>query len=155
MDQCREGDAVGPVIAGADVRRTDRRCGDRIWDPDRDRAPALAVKSARVFDERLQLERTALAWQRTLLSLAVASLAVGRGLEPVIGPASWAVASVGLGVTVTMFVVTRRTYLQVHQHLTTIDAHSLPHGAHLITSAAAVNVVAGLSALAFVLHKRS
>jgi Domain of unknown function (DUF202) len=115
----------------------------------------LAVIRERVFDEGLQLERTALAWQRTLLSLAVASLAVGRGLELIIGPASWAVAAVGLGVTVTMFVVTRRKYLQVHQHLTTIDADSLPHGGRLITSAAAVSVAAGLSALAFVIHQAS
>lgn len=115
----------------------------------------MAVISERVLDEGLQLERTALAWQRTLLSLAVASLAVGRGLELVIGSASWAIAAVGLGVTVIMFVVTRRKYLQVHHHLTTVDADSLPHCGPLITGAAAVSVVAGLSALAFVIHQAS
>ncbi len=115
----------------------------------------MAVTSESVFDEGLQLERTALSWQRTLLSLAVASLAVGRGLELVIGPTSWVVAGLGLAVTVTMFVVTRRKYLQAHRHLTTVDADSLPHGGRLIMGAAAVSVVAGLSALAFVIHQVS
>lgn len=108
-----------------------------------------------VFDEGLQLERTALSWQRTLLSLAVASLAVGRGLELVIGPTSWVVAAVGLAVTTIMFVVTRRWYLQAHRHLMTVDAASLPHGGRLVTGAAAISVVAGLSALAFVIHQAS
>jgi len=106
-----------------------------------------------VFDQGLQLERTALSWQRTLLALIVASLAVGRGLELVIGPASWVVAAVGVGVGVILFVVTRRRYLQAHRHLTTVDADSLPHGGWLITGAAIISVVAGLSALAFVIHQ--
>lgn len=113
----------------------------------------MAVTSERVFDEGLQLERTALAWQRTLLSLAVASLAVGRGLEPIIGPASGVVAAAGLGSTITLFVVTRRNYAQAHRHLTTITADSLPHGGGLIASAAVISVVAGISALAFVIHQ--
>lgn len=107
------------------------------------------MNDERVFDEGLQLERTALSWQRTLLALAVASLAVGRGLELVIGPASWVVA---VTVTVVMFVVTRRKYLRAHRHLTTIDPDSLPRGGLVITGAAALSLVAGLSALAFLLH---
>ena len=113
------------------------------------------MTSERVFDEALQLERTALSWQRTLISLAVASLAVGRGLELVIGPASWVIASSGLGMTVTMFVVTRRKYRQAHEHLTMVDAESLPRGGRLIASAAVASIVAGLSALAFVIHQVS
>jgi putative membrane protein len=115
----------------------------------------MAVTGESVFDEGLQLERTALSWQRTLLSLAVASLAVGRGLDLVIGPTSWLIAAAGVGVTVAMFVVTRRKYLLAHRHLTTVDATSLPHGGRLIIGAAAVSTVAGLSALAFVIHHLS
>jgi hypothetical protein len=113
----------------------------------------VAVTPESVFDAGLQLERTALSWQRSQLSLAVASLAVGRELEIVIGPTSWLLGGVGLALTVTMIVVTRRKYLQAHRHLTTVDATSLPHGGHLITGAAAISVVAGLSALAFVIHQ--
>lgn len=59
----------------------------------------------------------------------------------------------GLAVTGTMFVVTRRKYPQAHRPLTTVDANSLPHGGLLITGAAAISVVAGLSALAFVIYQ--
>ncbi|MEP7369783.1 MAG: DUF202 domain-containing protein [Dermatophilaceae bacterium] len=108
-----------------------------------------------VFDEGLQLERTALSWQRTLLSLAVASLTVGRGLDLVVGPASWLLAAAGVGVAITMFVVTRHKYRQAHRHLTTVDSGSLPHDGRLIIGAVAITLMAGLSALAFVLHQVS
>jgi uncharacterized membrane protein YidH (DUF202 family) len=105
----------------------------------------------RVFDEGLQLERTALAWQRTLLTLAAASLAIGRGLEVAIGATSWVIAGAGVTVTLTLFVTVRRRYVGAHKHLTTIDATSLPSGGRLITACALLGLVAGMAALVFVL----
>lgn len=105
---------------------------------------------ASVFDAGMQLERTALAWQRTLLALAVASLAVGRGLATVIGPTSWMIAGAGLAITLTLFVIVRRRYVSAHLHLTRIDAGSLPSGALLIAACAAVGFAAGVAALVFV-----
>ncbi|WP_169164894.1 DUF202 domain-containing protein [Cellulomonas taurus] len=43
----------------------------------------------------VQAERTALAWRRTGLSLAIGALAGGRLLQPVTGPWVWLVAAVG------------------------------------------------------------
>ncbi|MCG7285069.1 DUF202 domain-containing protein [Cellulomonas sp. ACRRI] len=43
-----------------------------------------------------QPERTALAWRRTALSVAVGSLVAGRVLEPWAGPAVWALTVLGL-----------------------------------------------------------
>ena len=107
--------------------------------------------SESIFDAGAQLERTALSWQRTMLSLAVASLASGRGLEPLLGPASWLLAALGVGISIAVFVITRRRYLQAHYHLTTVDAQSLPGSATLVVATAAVALVAGVAALVFVL----
>ncbi len=108
-------------------------------------------RAASVFDTGLQLERTTLAWQRTLLALAVASLAVGRGLETAVGPASWVAAGVGLAITLTLFLIVRQRYVSAHRHLTLTDRSSLPHDARLIVVCAALGFVAGIAALAFVL----
>lgn len=43
-----------------------------------------------------QPERTALAWRRTALSVAVGSLVAGRVLEPWAGPAVWVLVVLGL-----------------------------------------------------------
>ena len=43
-----------------------------------------------------QPERTALAWRRTSLSVAVGSLVAGRVLEPWAGPAVWVLTVLGL-----------------------------------------------------------
>lgn len=110
------------------------------------------MKDDQAFDEGLQLERTALAWQRTLLSLIVGSLAAGRGLEPFIGELSWFVAAVGAGIGVAAFVVARRRYLTAHRHLTTVDQNSLPAGGSLVAISALLCASAGVAALAFVLQ---
>lgn len=105
----------------------------------------------RVFDEGLQLERTALAWQRTLLALVVGSLALGRALQPLIGGVSWVGATLGVTVSIIGFVLARRRYVAVHRHLTT-DPVSLPGGGALIAATALVVVGIGLAALAFGIH---
>ena len=106
-----------------------------------------------VFDTGLQLERTALAWQRTLLSLAAGSLAIGRGLLPAMGATSWILAGVGVTTSVVLFVVTRRRYAAAHKYLTAVDATSLPTDARLIAVCAVFGLLTGLAALTFVLHE--
>ena len=105
------------------------------------------------FDRGLQLERTSLSWQRTLLALSVASLAIGRILEPALGAGAVALSGLGLAVSGVLFVVVRRRYRVVHKHLTSVDSTSLPHGAALVALTAGLTLLAGLSALLFVLHE--
>lgn len=113
----------------------------------------MAVIGDEVFDSGLQLERTALAWQRTQLSLIVGSLAAGRGLETLLGPTSWLIAALGVGLSVGAFLSTRRRYREAHRHLTEVDERSLPGGAQLVAITATLCFVTGLAALAFVLHQ--
>ena len=104
-----------------------------------------------VFDRGLQLERTALAWQRTTLTLAVGSLVAGRVLLPVLGLSSWVIGATGLAVSVTLFVLARRRYSRAHHHLTQVDGQSLPGDGWLIGACAALCVTGGLTGLVFVL----
>lgn len=85
----------------------------------------------RVFDPGLQPERTALAWQRTILALGVAALAASRGLLPLFGASSYVIAGAGLAVIVAILIATDRRYRAVHRHLTTVDSSTLPSGGRL------------------------
>lgn len=106
-----------------------------------------------VFDRGLQLERTALAWQRTILTLAAGSLIAGRVLLPVFGLTSWAIAGAGLTVSVVLFVLVRQRYTRAHRHLTEVDERSLPGEGGLIVLCAAMCAAGGLAGLAFVLFR--
>jgi len=105
-----------------------------------------------VFDPGLQPERTALAWQRTLLSLTVAFLAASRGLLPVLGVWSYTVAGIGVALSLALAVVTHRRYRRIHVHLTTVHPHSLPHGGALMLVCCCLALLCGALALAFTLH---
>ena len=107
----------------------------------------------RVFDVGFQPERTALAWRRSLMSLAVAFLAGGRILLDQIGFWSYVIAGVGLAVVAVLAVVAERRYRAAHHHLTRVNRDSLPHDGALIAGAAAVTVLAGLAALLFVVAR--
>ena len=105
---------------------------------------------SRAFDAGFQPERTALAWRRTLMSLAAAFLAGSRILLEQVGSWSYAIAGVGLAVVAVLAVVTERRYRAAHHHLTQVDRESLPHDGALIAGAAAVTMLAGLAAMLFV-----
>jgi len=103
-----------------------------------------------VFDPGFQLERTALAWRRTLLSLAVAFIAGSRVLLEQLGTVSYAIAGVGVIVVVVLATVVERRYRAAHRHLTQISRVSLPHDGALIAATAAVTVFGGVASLIFV-----
>jgi hypothetical protein len=102
------------------------------------------------FDPGLQPERTSLAWQRTLLALAVGMLAASRGLLPVLGPVSYAIAGAGLVVLLLLAMAVHRRYRRVHEGLTS-PASTLPGAGRLVAAAAILAVVCGIAAAAFVL----
>lgn len=79
-------------------------------------------RSFRPFDAGLQPERTALAWRRTALAAAVASLAALRILPEVLGLWSLVPAALGAGVSFVALIVSQRRYRRIHTTLTTSDS---------------------------------
>ena len=107
----------------------------------------------RVFDPGLQPERTALAWRRTLLSLAAAFVAGSRILLDQLGPWSYALSAVGLAVVALLALFAERRYRVAHRHLTERDAASLPHDGAVIAGVTSLTMLVGLAALLFVLGR--
>jgi hypothetical protein len=66
------------------------------------------------LDAGLQPERTELAWRRTLLAMAVGSLAAARLLRPLLG--DWAMVAGGCGLvfTATIAVCSRHRFARMH-----------------------------------------
>jgi putative membrane protein len=71
-----------------------------------------------VFDPGLQPERTFLAWQRTVLALAVASAAAVRYAAPQLGLVSAFVGLAGLGLALAAYIGVRFRYRRTHDELT-------------------------------------
>ena len=99
------------------------------------------------FDPGLQPERTALAWRRTALALAVGSLAAGRVLEPV-SDGAWLLAALGVALGFGLLAAARRRGVLVDRALHADgDLRSGP-GAGLIAATAVVAVLIGIAGLA-------
>lgn len=98
-------------------------------------------------DGGLQLERTSQAWQRTALTLLVASLAAGRGLQDLFGVGAWGVAGVGVIAGVLLLMSAHRRYLAARRHLREVDAGSLPSGARTVLGAASFAALVAVAAL--------
>ncbi len=105
-----------------------------------------------VFDAGLQAERTALAWRRTALAMAVAAIGAGRLAAPVLGLGSVVLAAVGLVQAVVVAEVARRRYRAVHDSLTTRgDLTAVRLAGAPIALLACSGVLVGLLALSFAL----
>lgn len=101
------------------------------------------------LDPGLQPERSALAWQRTALSIAVGSLIFGRILSASLG--LWAVAPMmaGLGMAAVLGLRSRRRY--AHHHRTLTSGNGLLADGLLNAALASFVVVGGLFCLVMVL----
>ena len=110
----------------------------------------MSPSADRPFDAGLQLERTALAWRRTTLSLVVGSLAGARILPEVWGPAGLIVAGVGILASVALFVLAHRRFRLQSGRLR--SAEPLADGTLPALMAAAVLAVA-VVALVFTLAR--
>ncbi|MGY1705595.1 DUF202 domain-containing protein [Geodermatophilus sp. SYSU D00697] len=103
-------------------------------------------------DAGLQAERTALAWRRTALALAVGAVGAGRLAAPVAGAVAVAVAGVGLVQAVAVAVAAQRRYrAAVGSPVPGADLPAVRAGGLPIAALALSGVVVGLLALAFVL----
>jgi uncharacterized membrane protein YidH (DUF202 family) len=102
----------------------------------------------RPFDKGLQPERTALAWRRTSLSLAIGALVALRVLPHYWGV--WGHITAGLGVilSIVILVLAQRRYHASHGRLTSGQHRDLglPDGA-LPALLATTSLAAGLAAL--------
>lgn len=97
----------------------------------------------RPFDAGLQPERTALAWRRTALAVAVVSLAALRILPEVLG--SWALipAALGAGVSFVALVLTHRRYRRVHTMLTSSGSDRVALSGGVLPALMAVATLGG------------
>jgi uncharacterized membrane protein YidH (DUF202 family) len=109
-----------------------------------------------VFDAGLQAERTALAWRRTALALAVGAVGAGRLAAPVVGVLAVGLAGLGLVQAVAVAVAAQRRYRVAHRSLTARGDLTAVRAAGLPIAALALSAgTVGLLALAFVLDPRS
>jgi len=69
------------------------------------------------WDSGLQPERTALAWRRTGLALTIGSLIGLRVLPPLLGPAAYVLAGLGVVASLAVLAAAHRRYRRVHRLL--------------------------------------
>jgi putative membrane protein len=106
----------------------------------------------RPFDPGLQPERTALAWQRTGLSIALALL-VGARLVAHLG-AAWAPALAAAGIIgiAVLLTIGHRRYARVHRALTAEPPQKLPGAAALLSWVIATTALGCLGAIAIAIY---
>src|SRR5699024_1336060 len=99
----------------------------------------------------LQLERTALAWRRTVLALAVSALASVKVLFGALGYVAVAVGGVGLALAFLLRALSERRHRQAHRRLIADGADHLPlPGAAPLALCAVLVAVVGVVALIYV-----
>ena len=103
--------------------------------------------TATPHDPGLQPERTALAWQRSALALAVATIVVGRLTFSTVGLVALLVVALGLGHTAVIFATAHRRY---RMRTGAQEAKGWPtavHGALLSLQVAALSLLEMLDVL--------
>lgn len=100
-----------------------------------------------LFDPGLQPERTALAWRRTLLTMAVGVLIAVRLLPPVLGTWSLGGGLAGLLTTTVLWTCAGRRARRTRRALLAPPAAPMPGGA-LLLAVALVVAAAGACGLA-------
>lgn len=101
------------------------------------------------FDAGLQPERTALAWRRTALSVAVGGLVSLRLLPPILGAWSFAVGVVVVAASVGLAVLSERRFRRAYARFVADD--HLPTGGTLALLLASVIALTALVGLAYVI----
>jgi putative membrane protein len=106
----------------------------------------------RPFDSGLQPERTALAWQRTGLSIALALL-VGTRLVAHLG-AAWApaLAAAGIIVVTLLLAIGHRRYARLLRALRAEPPEKLPGAAALLGWVIATTALGGVGAIAIAIY---
>jgi uncharacterized membrane protein YidH (DUF202 family) len=105
-----------------------------------------------VVDLGLQAERTALAWQRTALAMAVGALVAGRLAGAAFGAVSLVVVVLGVVQAVVVLEASRRRYRAVRESLRTQgDLAAAGSAGAPIAALACAGLLVALLALAFVL----
>lgn len=107
------------------------------------------IRSDRPFDAGLWPERTALAWRRTALAVAVGSLTALRILPEILGLWALIPAALGAGVALVALVLTHRRYLRTHTILTTSESEKVALSGGMLPALLAVATFGG-GVMAFV-----
>lgn len=103
------------------------------------------------FDPGLQPERTLLAWRRTALALAVASIIIVRFTLELYGGFAIIVGAVGLGLALAAAWLAHRRYVAAHTELH--RSGTLPSGGILVALLAVTVGLLGLASAAFVIGR--
>jgi putative membrane protein len=101
------------------------------------------LTGSHLFDPGLQPERTALAWRRTVLALAVGSIVALRLLSPVLGVWSIAIGLAGLALATVMWGLAGRRAAQASRALLHAAGH-LPGAGLLLFLALTIAAAAAL-----------
>ncbi|WP_258725844.1 DUF202 domain-containing protein [Cellulomonas sp. NS3] len=109
------------------------------------------MTSPRLFDPGLQPERTALAWRRTVLAIAVGAAVALRVLPPTLGPWSLTLGIAGLASAAVMWTLAGRRARRVSTSLR-LGTHPLPDAALLLQLALTTSAGAGAGLLLIALR---
>lgn len=114
----------------------------------------MSADPSGLFDPGAQAERTALAWRRTALGVAVGGVVALRVTGPVLGPVAAVAAVTGSLLAAAAWWVTGRRYRAVHRSLHTQgDLGGLAHPAVPLVAVSTAAALIGTLALAFVLAR--
>lgn len=108
---------------------------------------------ALVFDAGLQLERTALAWRRTIAAMLVGALLAIRILPEVFGFWTLIVGALGAVTAVTLLVAAHQRYRAANCGLLSVTGPVLASGGKLVFLTAALTFVASAIATVAVIVK--